>query len=996
MFGTWEVISYGGGEFLRVVFNGVAMIMGDNEFTTLMRLFMLVGFLWVLGGAAFNMRLLGSFNWLMGALLVVYLMLVPKVNVMIKDRLDPSVSSVVSNVPLGVGLTASFTSQLGDYLTRAYETVFVMPDDLNYSKNGMLFGQRLVEASTRMNIMDARVMGNFQEFFNTCVLFDVGLGLYTWNQLQNSDDLWVFLKGNTSQLRRYYHRHGDGTSDLLVCRTAAESALEHDMILALTSSQQRLAIQQLGKRVLSNWSTGGDHNSISPALLDEAVNKMLILSEGAYGYLAKLSMDASHIMRQNIMINAMRDAAQGAAIANDSSAAAISYAVARAEAERRTTWRVMGEMALRTLPLLRNIFEALIYAVFPIFLLMALVAPKQATMSYAQSLVWIQLWAPLYAILHSAMSLYTGYAGHTALLTSEGAPGLTILTSSGLGEAMADMGYVAGYLSMSIPMIAYMLVNKGGMMMASLAGGVMTGIQSIAQRGAEEATTGNISFGNNSQDNINWFKNDTSVLNNSGYGSRTDSLGNTYQDTAVGSTMNNNPISAAAGGAVKSAVSTQAAESVNAVASQAINYSNQLGQTAGTLSKTGEMIQQATATGHQFDQGTQSAYEQGYGRMQQLAGDFARKFGYDQRSAMESMLSVGASASGGFEVFGNGVKTELGGKLAGTSNAASSEGFQEQVKWLEQSGFNDALKQTLTAGERLTANYSQSSGDSKATELNASLAETRQSGETLNATVSEAQSWQQVKAHIDERGANFSVNAQESVRQFMINHPLGPGGAGKVDELLAKARNGDAESLSTVTAWTNTWAKEQGANEIARVAGAPTADGVRAFGVQAQAEVRAAAPDLKAEQADQARVLALQSGLPTGQSIQGQAAGIASQVEGRQNQTTATLEKASTGLSAKGEVLVGDVKTEVIGGQNAAKRAGDAVSNSAPAQIIEQGGAAARAMVTGNPDSRSPIGGAPSFNDMHPDREQEAQWRMQNEANNAGAGNVDPKAPFKK
>ena len=990
---AWEVVTYGGGEFLRVVFNGIVMIMGHDDYSTLIRLFMLVGFLWVLTGAAFNMKIMPSFTWLMSAIAVVYLLLIPKVNVMVVDRLNPSTNSVVANVPIGVGVTASMISQLGDWLTIKYETVFAMPDDLNYSKNGLLFGQRLVEASTRMRIMDSRAMGNFQEFFNTCVLYDVGLGRYSWNQLQDSTDLWGFLKAETSQVRRYYHRYADGSSELLICRQGANVDLDSDIQDSIKQARQRLGVQLFGKKLMS--TPGGQE--VDDGLVNQAVLELQSVLPGGYNYLTKLSMESAQIMRQNVMINAMRDAAQGAAVANDATAAAISYATARAEAERRTTWRVMGEMALRTLPLLRNIFEALMYAVFPVFLLMALITPGKAVMAYAKSLVWVQLWAPLYAVLHSAMSLYSGYAGLTSVYSGTG-PGLNMWTSHGLGEAMADMGYVAGYLSMSIPMIAYMLVNQGGMMMASLAGGVMTGIQGIAARAADEATTGNISMGNLQQDNINWFKQDTSVLNNRGYGSQTDASGNTITTTLGGGRMDNNPISAAAGGAVKSAVSTQAAESVNAVASQAIDYSNRLGQTAGTLSKTGEMIQQATATGHQFDQGTQSAYEQGYSRMQQLAADFAQKFGYDKNAAMDSALRVSATASGGFEVFGTGVKSQLHGELKGTSNATSSEGFQEQVKWLEQHGFNDALKQTMTAGERLTANYSQSSNDSTAKELNASLAETRQSGEALNATVSEAQSWQQVKAHIDEQGANFSVNAEEAIRQYMINgsennpHSLG---LQRTDQLLSQARNGNPAAMSEVTTWANAWAKEQG-QEIARVAGAPTADGVRAFGAQAQAEVQAATPDLKTEQADQARVLELQSGLPPRQNIETQAGGIAGQVQDEQNQTSATLENASTGVATKGEVLVGDVKAEVIDGQNVAKRTGDAVSNSAPAQIIEQGGAAARAMVTGDSDSRSPIGGAPSFNDMHPDREQETQWRMQNEANNAGAGNVDPKAPFKK
>ena len=76
---------------------------------------------------------------------------------------------------------------------------------------------------------------------------------------------------------------------------------------------------------------------------------------------------------------------------------------------RRITYAAMGEMAARTLPVLRNLFEAFVYAFFRIvFASMLLTSVMgKVTMTYLKSLLWIQLWAPLYAVLHFAMTFYS-------------------------------------------------------------------------------------------------------------------------------------------------------------------------------------------------------------------------------------------------------------------------------------------------------------------------------------------------------------------------------------------------------------------------------------------------------------------------------------------------------------------------------------------------------------------------------------------------------------
>ena len=109
----WELYTYGGGDFLRQIFNGVALIFGDDNYYGALKSAALLGFIGVLIYAAFQKGPL-DVKWILGIVMVVMVLVVPKVNVTITDRVVTANSAVVSNVPLGLGFTATAFSKLGD------------------------------------------------------------------------------------------------------------------------------------------------------------------------------------------------------------------------------------------------------------------------------------------------------------------------------------------------------------------------------------------------------------------------------------------------------------------------------------------------------------------------------------------------------------------------------------------------------------------------------------------------------------------------------------------------------------------------------------------------------------------------------------------------------------------------------------------------------------------------------------------------------------------
>ena len=141
-----EVFTVGGGEYLVNIFNAVAAWSGGGGYRSLIRVVMVMGLIYSLLVVAFTLNWKAWMNWFLQATAIYLCLMVPTIDIKVTDRINPSLApATVDNVPLGLGVLASFTTQIGDWLTRTAETVFVMPSELNYSTNGMVYGARLFD-----------------------------------------------------------------------------------------------------------------------------------------------------------------------------------------------------------------------------------------------------------------------------------------------------------------------------------------------------------------------------------------------------------------------------------------------------------------------------------------------------------------------------------------------------------------------------------------------------------------------------------------------------------------------------------------------------------------------------------------------------------------------------------------------------------------------------------------------------------------------------------
>ena len=506
-----DIITYGGGLQLNALFTALAAFTGTGDFISAVRLMLLIAIFVISVEIAFTGSLKPAPRLLI-AIFIIYAALFSRADVDIIDRVEPANSTSVDNVPAGVAVVAHFASVTSDWFTETFETSFSLPDDIRYRDNGLLFANRLVEASTEMEFGNPLYARNMSEFMRSCVYYGANAGWFSWDDLMRAPNVWNYI---TSQGvgGAIFTSYDDGSGPTLMPCTTAMTELDNGWADAIDAT-----VDVFGMRIFRE----------SDVVAANA--RLLSTLPLAYDYLGTISATGAEIIGQNVMINAMRRSFTSMAADADATAAMQDFAIGQAQAQQRTTYATLGALAARTLPLIKNILEMLVYGLFPIILLFTIVTmyPGKLAIFYAKTLIWLHLWPPLYAILHFVMSVYsadavTVSATIPASVGGAGA-GLAVITQGGIQAVNADMAMMAGYLAWLIPLLSWGIMNAGGFAISQLAAGIGSIAQAAGSTAAGAASTGQINLGNTRLLNSTFFAANQAPQQNASVGSFTDSV----------------------------------------------------------------------------------------------------------------------------------------------------------------------------------------------------------------------------------------------------------------------------------------------------------------------------------------------------------------------------------------------------------------------------------------------------------------------------------------
>lgn len=476
-----EVFTFGGGDYLVNTFNAIAAWTGSGGFKSLIRVCMVMGLIYALLITAMDLDWRAWFRWFIQSTLIYLVLMVPTVTVKVTDRMNAGLApSTVANVPIGLAAMASFTSQVSDYLTRTAETVFVMPAALNYSTGGFVYGARMWDKARGFEIRDPVFKANVDGYLKQCAYYDILLGTKSLKLLSEAPDLWAELGVNAATNRgmKYLTDTGTGTVD----------------IEGKTCAQAWTLINNQWDTQINAYALPFAH-SMYPKLTEAAAGAKLAADVPVVSQLLTgTAMTRNQFFKQKSMVDAFE-----AAQLDFGNADADSFALQRADTQTRNAMTTAAEQGLIWIPVLGVVLTVVFYALFPIvFPLLLFPRTGIATLKgYFSGFFYLSAWGPIYVLIHSF--IMDRLASQTAAV-SRGS--VNLANWAGIDAVNQDVATMAGFLMMSVPMLALM-VMRGTMSVANNLGSMLAPVQAGSDAAALERTTGNYAYGDVSYGNLN-------------------------------------------------------------------------------------------------------------------------------------------------------------------------------------------------------------------------------------------------------------------------------------------------------------------------------------------------------------------------------------------------------------------------------------------------------------------------------------------------------------
>ncbi len=478
----WEFRAYGSGSLYHDIFNAVALMSGAGAMDSLIRLVLVLGLVMGLVKAVTDFNVGTILRWYIFAGVIYGVMWVPKVSIQVEDRLNPSkVYPLVANVPLGVGVSSALVSQVGDRIIKLTETAFGDPADAEFSTHGMIFGAKMFAKINALRPSDQRTALNLRAYMQDCALYDIEDNTVPIDSLSKSADMWQTLTSNPNPARMGSYTNADGSTALKTCRDFA-SQVGTDLGTDLPNVQKYLIAAVDPDAAESTMNT------------EEAnVSNVVITAIGS-------SQTATTVIKQAVVRNMLNDSLKGYM----GNAGGVLGAT-MAELQTQNTQKLLGVIAEKAIVNLKIVIELLFIGIFPVIFPLFLLPKLGPAMAkgYLAGFFYLQLWGPMYVILHKVM-MANAYAQTAAATFGAGNSHVfNALTLDASARANQDVCTLAGSMMLMIPVLAGLL-TKGAMAVGAQGEALLGNFRSGAESASSSMTSGNWSLGNTAVGNASW------------------------------------------------------------------------------------------------------------------------------------------------------------------------------------------------------------------------------------------------------------------------------------------------------------------------------------------------------------------------------------------------------------------------------------------------------------------------------------------------------------
>jgi conjugal transfer mating pair stabilization protein TraG len=763
-----NIYVFGNGDLVQSAFNAVAVAIGDSTFGSVIKLAMLFAMVSLLFRYMFSRDLMVFGRWMLFYLCVFLGMFVPKTDIAIIDMTNPGQTMTVDNVPIALAALANITTSVGVGITQLTEEVFSAPDDLRYSQTGMLMASQIASASTQFQITDPEFSQSMQSFVQQCVFYDVMLHKYTLNDLMQSNDLWQFVTQNASPARAFLL---NGT--VTTCQNGV-ATLNQEWDTAVTEAQA-----YYGGRLYGNAQNA-------------SANLFQYLPD-SYGYLANVQKDAVSLMQQNMMINAIYGGAGSYSASTNSLSGMENYMQSKSILQKRLTNMGSGVTSARWLQLTNNVLFCTLIGCF-IFIFIASLLPigSMIILTYIRTLIWLQLWSPIYAIINMALSFY---AKAQTLGSAQG--GLTMMSQVGIASVNADVMGVASYFSYAVPFLAYGLLTGFDKAFSSMANSLISSSQAGVTNVATElasgsVSAGNFSFGNSSalSSNTGQYDNNTRIAGGMTTVQGTD--GATYSFTDGGSSIintggaiSNIPTSINLAQGVSVAANQMYEHSMAEAKSQGQHYSESMSSAMRDVYDLSRSQGINASSGEGYNITTDASVNNALRNVSTLSHRYATEHGISDSEAYSALTNEYArgelSAKFGVKAFGiSGSVSGTGGVSYNHDHKVSSDEntrFSDAASFAKDTGFSNDVQTVLRASHDQSFRATTEEGSRLSDSMSSSYDTALQARSEMSASLQQADSFKSASTYATQESNSINQNLNQSFVSWLSEQDV-PGGHG--------------------------------------------------------------------------------------------------------------------------------------------------------------------------------------------------------------------------
>lgn len=757
---TLEYYVYTQGATLQRALNAIAAFFQSGSFASMTSIALMIGAIMtmVLFFATRNTKHI--YVWAIVFTLVPSMLLQQTARVQIIDKTEPSGVYSVDNVPYLVALPTWFFSTMMMGVTEAVETIFTTTDDKRYGRTGMMFGSELYQLSRQADLKDIELRRTWNDFFRNCIIGDIQINRkYTWNALFRAPDVFTFLDKQSMSPLRGVMINGM-KQDFKTCREFYPD-LKANFTKSSAEELDLLGTYLYGKKAATYRS------HVQNAL------------QNSYQTFIGVSNNAVDILKHNMAMNAMRRSID----ALNPNATALNYAYTSNKLQQTSMWATLGMQAREFIPMMHTmlffLFSCLSFLVAAAALIPSLT--KMVLTNYIKTFAYLATWPPLFAILNALMlwSLES-----TSNATAEPMNGLTLKNSNALDELHIRFGYMAGFLMMTIPVLAGKIL-QGGVAAAQAMNHQLAGmINSTNARVSAASSTGNMDFGNlqmqnHSFNNTSANKFDDNVLLRTGMATIQ------QQDGASITTLQNDsgrklynaqeaisrPVwSAQTSSMLQNSIHDQYSSALTAQKQSmntfTDNYSNSMQQS----DRWNDNWSRSLSYGDGHSTSTEGQISQSYSQMESAVDNISQTMGWthDQARAYAIAANAGVTiGTPGQSVLGSGAST--GVQWSTDQREAYSNMSAEQKQALEQATqqYSEGATSMERSGRSIDTKQNRSAVEQYAHDFALNHQRLQSSAASVSESNAEVANLQNIQSRLSTNSATFNAPAEEGFKNYL-------------------------------------------------------------------------------------------------------------------------------------------------------------------------------------------------------------------------------------